>query len=85
MWDNFLGAPPANEEGGGGNVRLHMSLQIGAPKKKRKTAANEMSRGGSAGEERTFARLRLFGREVLPAHLSARPPAVPHTHGGTHT
>lgn len=25
-------------------------------------------------------RLRLFGREVLPAHLSARLPAAPHAH-----
>lgn len=82
----FLRSPPRTRRGGG-NVRLHMSLQIepppSPPKKKRKTAANETRRGGSAGEERggegTFARLRLFGREVLPAHLSARPPAAPHT------
>lgn len=36
------------------------------------------------GEEGTFVRLRLFGREVLPAHLSARLPAVPHTHTNVH-
>jgi len=63
---------------------LHMCHQIGTAHKK--TAANETRR--STGEERearmgkegTFVRLRLFGRELLPAHLSARLPAAPHTH-----
>lgn len=86
MWDNFLGA--RRERGGGGEMcgcicPSRLSRPPPPPKKKRKTAANETRRGGSAGEERggegTFARLRLFGREVLPAHLSARPPAAPHT------
>lgn len=88
MWDNFLGA--RRERGGGGEMcgcicPSRLSRPPPPPKKKRKTAANETRRGGSAGEERggegTFARLRLFGREVLPAHLSARPPAAPHTRG----
>lgn len=72
----FLRSPPRTRRGGG-NVRLHMSLQIepppSPPKKKEK---QQLTRRGGEG---TFARLRLFGREVLPAHLSARPPAAPHT------
>lgn len=82
----FLRSPPRTRRGGG-NVRLHMSLQIEAPpsppKKKEKQQltrrGGEAARGRSEGGEGTFARLRLFGREVLPAHLSARPPAAPHT------
>lgn len=84
----FLRSPPRTRRGGG-NVRLHMSLQIepppSPPKKKEKQQltrrGGEAARGRSEGGEGTFARLRLFGREVLPAHLSARPPAAPHTRG----
>lgn len=60
----------------------------GALKKQQLTRRGGRQRGGGArgkdggggGEEGTFVRLRLFGREVLPAHLSARLPAVQHTH-----
>lgn len=70
---------------GRGGAALHMSLQIGMAsefmkksrkKARKKTAAANETRGGGVG----FVRLRLFGREELPAHLSAGLPAAAHTH-----
>ena len=85
MWDNFLGAPPANEEGGGGNVRLHMSLQIGAPKKKEKQQltrwVGEAARGRS---EHLRGYDSLEGKCCLPTCLRGRQLYRTHTAAHTH-
>lgn len=60
-------------------LRRPPPLQKKKEKQQLTRRGGEAARGRSEGGEGTFARLRLFGREVLPAHLSARPPAAPHT------
>ncbi len=80
MWDNFLGAQTRGEM-----CDCICPSRLGQRiKKQQLTRRGGRQRGwrsekGRTGEEGTFVRLRLFGREVLPAHLSARLPAARHT------